>query len=170
MSHDSKEGDRTEKKGGNLREETPLPVDRRTVLSSIGAGAGTPFLGKPAVASEKSTSTGWECYSDCPTTDIVVEEVGLPDGIDYEREGTCAIHWYESWWSDDANSWKHTFSVSGGAASTDHPILGGEIYGQYYRMETSEGDLRVEVVEKDESVMDEPRSERFRRSVDRRNK
>ncbi len=107
-------------------------------MASLGASSVT----VPGMATaDLSTASSWNCTSNCPQEEIVTEDVNLPDGADYERDGSVSVHWKQSYWSSDKGAYVHIFSVSGGAGSTT-TWLGGEIYGQRYRLETSQGDLQ----------------------------
>ncbi|OAQ53886.1 hypothetical protein HTG_06355 [Natrinema mahii] len=112
--------------------------NRRQALTAIGSGAITvPSL---AVANVTADSD-WNCNSDCPQEKITSEKLNIPDPAGEEREGSVAIHWKSSGFSSEVGDWIHVFSVSGGASSTSD-ITGGHIYGQHYKLETSDGDLK----------------------------
>lgn len=70
------------------------------------------------------------------------DEVRIPNGYAFDREGYGTIHWNESEYSN--GEWTHEFSVSGAAAAEkDSGSSTRQIYGQRYSADYSGGSLYV---------------------------
>ncbi|WP_148708207.1 hypothetical protein [Haloferax sp. Atlit-12N] len=125
-------------------------IDRRRFiknLSAVGIPLSSVGLSGLATASKQEATADedeWDCNNGCPQKEVKTTALDLPDptGSSEKLEGGISIHWKESGYSSSKGKWYHIFSVSGGAASETSGVAGGHIYGQHYKLKTSDGDIQ----------------------------
>lgn len=130
---------------------------RRSVLEKMGLLGACITTGVAGTVGTASAGEEWTC-SNCSASLVKSASFDLPhtwvgDRADIDSE--LGLHWFSSDYVGGDIGWLHDFAVSGGGAiEWNTPTVPGEyFYGQKYKIQGSEGEIRPNTSNDDHGVI-----------------